>query len=205
MTNIPSEQPVPITDWHYSTDGKRVGPVTEAQIHDLIKSHQITAESQVWNKSMTDWQPILKSRFVDLVRDPNAPPPLKLKLSEKTWFHILMCVCFWPVGLYLVFKTKRYSKKLKYGIVAAFAGLFILGIIAGHTPRGQGRAAFRSMYRDLGEDWMLTHPYQTRAEEGLRRYGKSTWTEAEKQEFMDAFEKAFQDKNLDNALRSYRN
>lgn len=76
MTNDMAEQSVPSLDWHYSADGRRFGPVSEAQIAGLIKEKKITEQSLVWNKSMPDWQPVLTSKFADLVRDPTVPPPL---------------------------------------------------------------------------------------------------------------------------------
>ncbi len=71
-----SQPPLRDTQWHYSTRGERLGPVSEAQIVELIGQRTITEESLVWDSTMADWQPVLASRFAYLVRDPNIPPPL---------------------------------------------------------------------------------------------------------------------------------
>ena len=81
--------PTATLEWHYSTDGHRFGPVTEDQINELIKLKKITEQSLVWNKSMPDWQLVLASKFANLVRDPNAPPPLTGAAVNNTIIWVL--------------------------------------------------------------------------------------------------------------------
>lgn len=61
---------------------------------------------------------------------PNAAKNPELNLSEKTWFHVMMMIFFWPIGLYLIAKTKRYSKKVRFGVPITFVCLFIIGMFA---------------------------------------------------------------------------
>lgn len=54
----------------------------------------------------------------------------KEKLSSKTWWIILWLVIFWPVGLFLMWKNKKWSKSIRLIITIAIAVLFIVGCIA---------------------------------------------------------------------------
>lgn len=78
-----------VAEWHYSTDGQRVGPIQETQVVALIQEGKITDQSLVWNKTLGDWQQILESRFADFVRDPNAPPPLTGMAVDNTIIWVL--------------------------------------------------------------------------------------------------------------------
>jgi len=88
-TNVNEQPPVSNLEWHYSTDGQRFGPVQEDQIIELIKQKKITEHSLVWQKSMPEWQSILTSKFADLVRDPNTPPPLTGTAVSNTIIWVL--------------------------------------------------------------------------------------------------------------------
>ncbi|MCE5227845.1 MAG: DUF4339 domain-containing protein [Porphyromonadaceae bacterium] len=99
MTNDSNAQSLSSLEWHYSTDGHRFGPVQESKIIELIEQKSINEQSLVWNKSMPDWQNILTSKFADLVRDPNAPPPLTGVAVNNT---IIWVLAFAPIiGVFL--------------------------------------------------------------------------------------------------------
>jgi hypothetical protein len=99
LTSNDNEQLVSHMEWHYSKDGHRFGPVTEDQIIEQIKMKKITEQSFVWNRTMTDWQPILISKFADLMRDPNVPPPLTGAAVSNT---IIWVLAFAPlIGIFL--------------------------------------------------------------------------------------------------------
>ena len=42
-------------NWYYVSNDERVGPVTEEAFNTLISQGQITADTMVWNDSMSDW------------------------------------------------------------------------------------------------------------------------------------------------------
>jgi len=44
--------------WHYSKDGKSVGPIDEAQWAELIRTGQVTNETLVWREGMPEWLPL---------------------------------------------------------------------------------------------------------------------------------------------------
>ncbi|MEI8315435.1 MAG: DUF4339 domain-containing protein [Verrucomicrobiota bacterium] len=86
-------------NWHYATNGQRFGPVVEDEMPSLIRQRKITAESQVWNPELPEWQPITSSKFADLVRDPNAPPPLTGAAVSNT---VVWVLAFAPlIGMFL--------------------------------------------------------------------------------------------------------
>lgn len=43
-------------DWHYTLNDETQGPVSEEEIQQLISAGTVTAETLVWNSTMTDWQ-----------------------------------------------------------------------------------------------------------------------------------------------------
>ena len=46
-------------DWHYADDREEtVGPVSYEKLLDLLDREKINPQTLVWNKSMTDWQPL---------------------------------------------------------------------------------------------------------------------------------------------------
>jgi hypothetical protein len=42
--------------WFFASEGKQQGPYPEAQLHELIASGTVTAETLVWTEGMTGWQ-----------------------------------------------------------------------------------------------------------------------------------------------------
>jgi hypothetical protein len=45
------------TDWHYSSKGKKVGPVSESEIRSLATSGRLSASDLVWQTGQPDWVP----------------------------------------------------------------------------------------------------------------------------------------------------
>ncbi len=44
-------------NWYYADGEKKVGPVTETEIKQLLAKGKITSETLVWNEIMSKWQP----------------------------------------------------------------------------------------------------------------------------------------------------
>lgn len=42
-------------NWHYSEDGKQIGPITEAQFEALVKFGVVTRETLVWKEGFPEW------------------------------------------------------------------------------------------------------------------------------------------------------
>jgi len=45
-----------VTDWYYSREGQRLGPIEEADFHQKIESGEIHRETFVWRQGMESWQ-----------------------------------------------------------------------------------------------------------------------------------------------------
>ncbi len=41
--------------WYYKDHDQTIGPVSEAQIRDLVVNGIVTPDTHVWTKGMTDW------------------------------------------------------------------------------------------------------------------------------------------------------
>lgn len=50
-----------------------------------------------------------------------------MKWYEKTWVIILLVILFFPVGLFLVWRKKEWSKNIKFGITIGFLLIAIIG------------------------------------------------------------------------------
>jgi uncharacterized RDD family membrane protein YckC len=63
--------------WYYRDNDQEIGPVSKAELQNLVKSKQIGAQTPVRNVEMTDWVPL-----IDVVRgkagQPKSPPPLNM-------------------------------------------------------------------------------------------------------------------------------
>lgn len=71
---------------------------------------------------------------------PQAAPPLKEPFYAQSWFVVLMmfCCCF-PVGLFLMWKYKKFSKPVRIALTIFFAIAFIIGVVNG--PNASGTAS----------------------------------------------------------------
>lgn len=56
------------TIWYLSRDGQQLGPISDARLRDLHRSHRIAATDYVWSPSLGDWA---------LARDVLPPPPAR--------------------------------------------------------------------------------------------------------------------------------
>lgn len=71
-------------EWHYSRNGKQLGPVTDAQLKALARSGELLPTDLVWQDGMAEWKPAksIKGLFppastsADATASRPAPPPL---------------------------------------------------------------------------------------------------------------------------------
>src|SRR5450432_4265113 len=56
-------------NWFYSLDDRQNGPVSEAQLDELLRSGKINRDTPVWREGMTDWQTLGEVRSA-------TPPPV---------------------------------------------------------------------------------------------------------------------------------
>ena len=57
------------------------------------------------------------------------PEQQKESVTQKTWFIILFLLIFWPLGLFFMWRAKKFSKLARIIITAVIGVLFILNII----------------------------------------------------------------------------
>lgn len=62
-------------EWYYSKRGQRVGPVSEAQLNQLVASGQIQPPDLVWKQGMAQWVQV-RHAFPPPAQDRNVPPPI---------------------------------------------------------------------------------------------------------------------------------
>lgn len=59
----------------------------------------------------------------------------KQKFYEKAWFTILMLICFYPVGIFTMWKYELFSKNTRIIISAIFAFITIAGMFNSTTAQ----------------------------------------------------------------------
>ena len=63
-------------EWYYAKDGGQQGPVSEADLRDLIAGGSLKATDLVWHEGMADWQPVSKvAALSTALAAPAAPAP----------------------------------------------------------------------------------------------------------------------------------
>jgi hypothetical protein len=58
--------------WYYSVDGQTLGPLSEAELDQQVKSGTLPATVYIWRDGMAEWQPYNE------VRKPSGPGPLRV-------------------------------------------------------------------------------------------------------------------------------
>lgn len=56
---------------------------------------------------------------------------MRKKYYEEIWFAIVMLIFFFPVGIYLIWRYKHFTKEIRIGVCVGFLGLFIVSMIFG--------------------------------------------------------------------------
>lgn len=63
------------TLWFYASGNERKGPVSEAELQDLIRSGALKQNDLVWAEGMADWIPLSKSPLAPSGQEPATEPP----------------------------------------------------------------------------------------------------------------------------------
>ena len=61
-------------DWYFTEHGQRKGPLSTANMLELLRSEAITGEALVWRKGFSDWQSLRSTELGAYIRD--TPPPV---------------------------------------------------------------------------------------------------------------------------------
>jgi len=64
-------------NWFYVADGQQAGPVSDAELEDLLQTGKIKAATLVWHEGMTEWQPFAIAKPAA----PGSPPILSGNLA----------------------------------------------------------------------------------------------------------------------------
>lgn len=52
---------------------------------------------------------------------------------QKTWFCVLMLICFFPIGLFLMWKYEKFNQTVRIIITGLFAVLFLSPVVDKET------------------------------------------------------------------------
>jgi hypothetical protein len=79
-----------MTDWHYSDNGGKIGPVTTDELKFMFQRGKISPDTLVWNGSFgADWRKF--SEVSDLYGS-DTPPPLPVAQINEFWLWVLALV-----------------------------------------------------------------------------------------------------------------
>ncbi|MHB8522556.1 MAG: GYF domain-containing protein [Limisphaerales bacterium] len=65
-------------NWYYADAGNQAGPVTDAELEQLVQAGKITANTLVWHEGMTSWRPfreVAPAGLTGLSQPPLPPAP----------------------------------------------------------------------------------------------------------------------------------
>lgn len=65
-------------NWYYADAGNQAGPVTDAELEQLVQAGKITANTLVWHEGMTNWRPfqeVAPAGVTGLSQPPLPPAP----------------------------------------------------------------------------------------------------------------------------------
>jgi len=63
--------------WFYAQGGQRIGPVQAEKLRELLAAQTIDAETPIWRKGLTDWQPLRDTEVGAHFKD--TPPPVRAR------------------------------------------------------------------------------------------------------------------------------
>jgi hypothetical protein len=70
-------------DWYYAANGQQVGPVSEEQFEQLIRSGTLQPTSLVWREGLPEWQTLQAVRGAAPATSAMTPPPLSVALNQS--------------------------------------------------------------------------------------------------------------------------
>jgi hypothetical protein len=140
-------------EWYYAKNKQKVGPVTEAQLQELVRSGELSPTDMVWKQGMAKWQP---AGAVDglLPQSPPAPPepprlPDATSAVRSVWWErlnrnkpaylsallavalFLTCLCSPVVNFVLGAFPEGLGAFLGFLYVLFMIGLFVALVVAG--------------------------------------------------------------------------
>jgi hypothetical protein len=62
------------SDWFFTENGQRKGPVTTTRLLELARTEEINGDTPVWRKGLSDWQPLRTTDPGAYLQD--TPPPV---------------------------------------------------------------------------------------------------------------------------------
>ena len=147
-TNNPNTN-LSATDWYYSQEGKRIGPVNENSLKQLAGSGAINGKTLVWQSGMPDWTIAHQTNLASLFASTqNEPPPL---IGEAVDNNLVWVIALAPLisGILRVFISMFLGMPAyKFWWIAIILNVSLCVAdenklkIAGYDTKGMGIWAF---------------------------------------------------------------
>ena len=74
-------------EWYYSVNGQQVGPVSDADLENLVTARVVGQESLVWHAGMPEWQTLrqVKPAAMAVARADRAAEPPQREGRRSPW------------------------------------------------------------------------------------------------------------------------
>lgn len=148
------------TDWCYMLKGKRHGPVTTAEMHQLLRSGRVTRSVLIWQEGMDGWQPLERvgvfqestdDNSTEALMDGEVPSTKKQMASLARHGMYLLWGGVAAMGLLLLLYVVRMNLSMgQMGTMVADIGLAVLALAAtavGSIEAGVKGALWKRMAR----------------------------------------------------------
>lgn len=102
----------------------------------------------------------------------------KQSVTQKTWFIILFLIVFWPVGLFFMWKNKKFSKVVRI-IITVVLAIGVIGYIGGlgnsddKVPTSPSTEVSETETTDVEPAVEKEEPEMTKAQENAYKSAKS--------------------------------
>lgn len=138
-------------NWFYEKDRQRLGPVSEGEIRNFIRSGTLNGDNLVWTDSFgADWRAI---RFTDLMEKTSGPPPLPTTHVDNTFAWVLAMVPLIGVVIELIVSQRTVIPV--WAIIAGYAITYLILVqIDVRRIKSSGNAVDTTPF----ENWWLLVP-----------------------------------------------
>ncbi|PZR93545.1 MAG: hypothetical protein DI537_10540 [Stutzerimonas stutzeri] len=112
-------------EWFYEKDRQKFGPITEAELRDLVGNGRLSQNNLVWTESFgADWKPISAT---ELMTKQPGPPPLPSTHIDNTFAWLIAVVPL--VGEVIELAVAQRTSVSAGGIFVAYAAAYIALIV----------------------------------------------------------------------------
>ena len=144
--------------WFYEDNGQRVGPSTEAQVIQLLKSARISGATPVWKQGFNDWLKIEDTELGAHLQQAGPPPLSGSHVNNNiTWTLAIAPI----IGLFLEYFVAGAVTSNEYAAEEAVSGgkywfiTLALNVALSYVDEMRLKAAGHDTSKFRGVTWLV--------------------------------------------------